>query len=204
MIQLPHNCKALVFDMDGTMIHNKDYHDAAWIEFCNRHSVTIDLDSFCKAYTGKTNEVILQMIFGKKMPKQQILEYETEKEQIYRDLYSPHFMLVSGLQTVLEKAKQKNFLIAIGTSAPVVNVDFVLSHGRIRHFFDVIVHSEMVTHGKPSPEIYLKVAELLQIQPEQCVCFEDSIAGISSATSAGMYTIGIATELSIADLLKAG
>ncbi|HOS84549.1 MAG TPA: HAD family phosphatase [Bacteroidales bacterium] len=204
MLTLPAYYKALVFDMDGTMIHNKPYHDAAWVEFCNRHSVHIELESFCKAYTGKTNAVILEMIFGSGLSTEQILAYESEKELIYRELYAPHFKLIQGLPELLQSAKQLQILLAVGTSAPVVNVDFVLHKGAIFHFFDTIVHSAMVSQGKPSPEIFLKAAELLHIQPTECMCFEDSFAGIEASRAAGMYTIGIASEQSKHTLLQAG
>lgn len=198
------NHKALVFDMDGTMIHNKPYHDAAWIEFCNRHAVTIELESFCKAYTGKTNAVILEMIFGTHLNKETIEAYESEKESIYRELYTPQFTLIAGLLELLANAKSKGYLLAVGTSAPVVNVDFVLHHGNIAHYFDVVVHSAMVTHGKPSPEIFLKTAELLGVKPHECICFEDSFAGIEASLKAGMHTIGIASEQSVDTLLSIG
>lgn len=204
MIHIPKLCKALVFDMDGTMIHNKEYHDAAWIEFCKRHAVEIDIQSFTQAYTGKTNAVILEMVFGTPLSPEIVRIYEAEKEALYRELYTPNFSLVAGLFDLLTLAQQKYIPIAIGTSAPVVNVDFVLTQGNIAHFFDVIVHSAMVTNGKPSPEIYLKVAELLNLTPQECVCFEDSFAGIAAARAADMYTIGIATEQTKDVLIQAG
>lgn len=197
-------CKALIFDMDGTMIANKEYHDRAWIQFCNELSIEIDITEFSKQYTGKTNAAILELVFQRKLHADEIEKYQEYKESLYRKIYSPHFKLVDGLLETLRKAKKSELLLAIATSAPRSNVDFVCSMGGILHFFDGIIDASMVVEGKPSPEVFFKAADVLHVLPEQCICFEDSKAGIEASRAAGMYTIGIANEFSIPKLIDLG
>jgi len=199
-----HSAKALVFDMDGTMIANKKFHDEAWILFCKKYRQNTSIDDFVHKYSGKTNDAILELVFGKHLTYDEIRKYEDIKESMYREMYTPHFKLVDGLVDLLEKAKQNGLRLAIATSAPKVNVDFVCTKGNIGKYFEAIIDSSMVKEGKPSPEVFLKAAKALNVKPSDCICFEDSRAGIEASLAAGMRTVGIATELSVETLLDLG
>ncbi len=196
--------QALVFDMDGTMIANKQYHDEAWIRFCETYKQDADISDFIHKYAGKTNDAILKLVFQSELSVEEIRRYEDIKEAMYRALFAPHFKLVDGLPELLQWAKANNYRIAIATSAPRVNVDFVIQTANIHHYFDAIVDSSMVSEGKPSPEVFLKAAKALGVEPSGCICFEDSRAGIAASLAAGMNTIGIATDLSVTELLQLG
>jgi len=198
------NIKALIFDMDGTMIANKIYHDDAWIAFCKKYRQNANIDDFIHRYAGKTNEVILEMVFDRQLTIEEFRKFEDIKESMYREMYTPHFKLVSGLVDLLELAKLKGLKLAIATSAPQVNVDFVCNNGNIGKYFDTTINSTMVTEGKPSPEVFLKAPKALNVQPAECICFEDSRVGITASLAAGMRTVGIATELSVETLLGIG
>ena len=88
----------------------------------------------------------------------------------------------------------------MGTSATQADIDFVFDHIPIRDDFGVIINSAMVTKPKPDPQVYLKAAKVLNIPPEKCIVFEDSIAGIKSGNSAGMKVVGITTGHTAAEL----
>jgi beta-phosphoglucomutase len=83
--------------------------------------------------------------------------------------------------------------MAMATSATVQDIDFILNKIPIRNDFDAIINSSMVSEPKPHPQIYLKVAEKLNMPPAKCIVFEDSLAGIKAGNSAGMKVIGITT-----------
>jgi beta-phosphoglucomutase len=93
----------------------------------------------------------------------------------------------------LGNLQESGIIIAMATSAPTENVDFVLDHTGIRKYFRSIIDASMIGVGKPSPEIYLKAAEVLQLPVEACLVFEDSFHGIESARRAGMKVVGVAT-----------
>jgi len=110
---------------------------------------------------------------------------------------------MNGLKTFLESQKKTGrFKLAVATSAPPSNLDFVVDKLDIKHYFDTLVNSSFVRNGKPDPEIFLKAAELMKIEPQKCIVFEDSFFGIEAAQSAGMKVIGMATNHTHKELIK--
>lgn len=192
---------ALIFDMDGVLVDNHQWHYKAWSEFGFRHGVEITQQDF-ERYFGSTNQTVLQALFGSELTKTQIKEYSSEKEAIYRELYAPHIQEVKGLRTFLERVRESGLRIALATSAPAENVEFTLRMIGLSDFFSTITDSSKVKNGKPDPEVYLCTAATLGVQPGKCVVFEDSIPGIKSAKSAGMKIIGVATTHKAEDLVK--
>jgi beta-phosphoglucomutase len=116
-------------------------------------------------------------------------------------LYKPYIQAVEGLPAFLKNASDKDIPIALATSAPLENVEFTLDSTGLKKYFSIISDASMVKNGKPDPEIYLLTAAKLGVQPSDCVVFEDSIAGIQSALSAGMRVIGVATTHKYEELL---
>jgi beta-phosphoglucomutase len=126
-----------------------------------------------------------------------------EKEEFYRQLYAPYLAPVNGLGNFLTELKNSGIKMAMATSATVADIDFILNKIPIRDDFDVIINSTMVSKPKPHPQIFLKAAEKLNIPPDNCVVFEDSLAGIKAANNAGMKVIGITTGHTAAELQPA-
>lgn len=79
------------------------------------------------------------------------------------------------------------------SSTPLANIDFILQEIQLVHYFDVIISSEDVLAGKPSPECYLKAACRLRVAPEECIVFEDAIPGVQAAMNAGMQCVALTT-----------
>lgn len=93
----------------------------------------------------------------------------------------------------LDELQRKEIKAAVGTSAPVENLDFIMDSLDLRHYFDAFLHSAHVSKGKPEPEIYLKAANELGVEPDSCVVFEDSVAGVKAGLNAGMKVVAVAT-----------
>ena len=83
--------------------------------------------------------------------------------------------------------------MAIGSAAPLFNIDFVLDNLNIRHYFQAVVGGEDVLESKPHPEVFLKAAKLLNASPTNCIVFEDAPKGVEAAANAGMQSIVITT-----------
>ncbi|MDF1571624.1 MAG: HAD family phosphatase [Bacteroidales bacterium] len=185
---------AFIFDMDGVIVDNAECHYHAWEEFCRRKGYNYQrADS--RYWFGNTNREILEKIMDRKPSPEEIRELGEEKEAIYRELIAPDLRPVEGLEALLKAMNTSGFSVAMATSAPIENVDFVLGRLGIRHYFDPIVDASGVENGKPSPEIYLKAARLVGREPANCLVFEDAIAGIRSARNAGMKVVGLVTTL---------
>lgn len=182
-----------IFDMDGVIVDNYLYHIDAWGEFCKRHGLNFEVEDFTRKYFGKNNTDILQALFGKSLSITEIDMLGEEKEAIYRELYQPYIKPLDGLVDFMKELRIQGGKIAIASSAPQSNINFVVEKTCIKEYIDVSVNGNMVRLGKPNPDIFLKAAELLRIQPGKCLVFEDSFSGIQAAINAGMQVVALAT-----------
>ncbi len=189
----------IIFDMDGVVVDNHKFHFRAWMEFAKKYNFLLNEDIYRKEFNGKTNADLFVMIFGP-LNEEQIKEYSHEKETNYQNLYKSFIKAHDGLIPFLEFLKSEKIKIAIGTSAPKSNVDFTLDTLNLRSYFDVIVDGSEVKKGKPDPEVYLKCSSLLGLPPENCLVFEDSIAGLISGKNAGCKIVGVSTSHSAMEL----
>ena len=186
---------AVIFDMDGVIVDNGEFHQKAWKEFSLKHDLHFSDETFKNRFFGRTNEQVLPEMFNRKLSPDEIRKLGNEKEEIYRQIYSPHLKPISGLIPFLEELHKNEFPVGVATSAPQENVDFILEGLGIKKFFSVIVTDSMVSKGKPHPEIYQKAAEMLETNPDNCVVFEDSKSGTKAAWDAGTKVVAITTTL---------
>ena len=149
---------------------------------------------------GRTNKEWIANLFGKELSPIELKNFGEEKESMFREIYKNDIVALAGLEKFLKRLKTENLPIAIGTSAPRSNVDFVLQKTGLGPYFSVILDESHVSKGKPNPEIYLKVAGALHIAPDHCVVFEDSLSGIEAAQKANCRVVGIATTHSLGEL----
>ncbi len=184
---------AVIFDMDGVIIDSNPAHKIALKEFCEKYGYHLDDDQLLKRIYGRTNKEWISNLFERKLTADELHFYEEEKEEIFRQLFKKDLKVVPGLIEFLDKLKQHDIPCAIGTSAPRSNVDYVLNGTGIEKYFIAILDESDVEHGKPNPEIYLKVAARINFPPAQCVVFEDSLSGIAAAQAAGCKVVGVTT-----------
>jgi beta-phosphoglucomutase len=200
------NAKAVIFDLDGTLIDNNAYHLETWKKYLEKSGRSISDEEFNANFNGRTNQDVIEYLYGKEVSKEEALQHTLDKEALYREIYQPFIKPVSGLIELLEILHNKNIPMAIATSGIQPNIDFMFEHIPIKKYFKAVVNSSHIKKGKPDPEIYIKTASLLNIPPKNCLVFEDAVVGIKSAKAAGMKVIAIATtqpreELSGADMI---
>lgn len=188
--------KAVIFDMDGVLVDNRDVHVEAFRQLAARYGVPFDGSDLEWMY-GRGNDTIIPALFPPQVVEcVGLRRLGDEKEAIYRDIYADSIRLTRGLVTLLKDLHRNNIPCAVGSSAPKVNVDYVLEKCTIRSYFSVIVTGDMVKLRKPDPAIFELAAELLGVVPSQCLVFEDSEAGIRAAKTAGMKVVAMSTTLS--------
>jgi beta-phosphoglucomutase family hydrolase len=187
------NSFAFVFDMDGVIVDTNPYHKIALRQFAEKYGYHLDEEGMVKKIYGRTNKEWIPNLFGRTLSTEDVGRYGEEKEQLFRDLYEKDIVEVKGLTNFLEAAVKSGIKMAIGTSAPRSNVDFVLKHTGLGEFFPVILDESHVTHGKPNPEIYINCAAALKFPPSQCIVFEDSLSGVAAGKAAGCHVVGVAT-----------
>jgi len=190
---------AVIFDMDGVIVDNAVFHFEAWAMYCNKKGLNISREEL-KGWFGATNREILARIYDRKISREEAVKMGEEKEFIYRQMFGPVLAPVHGLTHLLNELKMNNFRLAVATSAPPENVDFILKNSHTKKYFDAIVDASGIKKGKPSPEIYQKASRRLRVKPRNCLVFEDAFFGIEAATAAGMKVVGLATTHSESEL----
>jgi len=200
--------KAVLFDMDGVVVDNLPYHVDAWLLFCERHGIPLTREVFYKELNGMNSKDTFEWFYKKAMSRAEVEVLEEEKELLYRGFYKDHMKPATGLLPFLKALRANGIKTALATSAGPGNIDFIVDGLGIRDQFDAIIGGAEVSKGKPDPEIYLKAADMVGIQPSDCWVIEDSLQGIAAGLHAGMRVVGIttshsSTELAHTDLVAA-
>lgn len=198
MYDLNFRPKAFLFDLNGTMINDMEYHTLAWHSIMTEDlGAKLDYESVKKEMYGKNHEVLTR-VFGKnRFTAEEVERLSVDKEKRYQQGYMPHLSLIDGLDQFLERSKNADMLMAIGSAAIPFNIDFVVDGLDIRHYFNAIVSADDVEMSKPDPETFLKAAAALNIAPADCLVFEDAPKGVESALKAGMLCIVLTTTHTI-------
>ncbi len=183
--------KALIFDMDGTIVNNIPYHTKAWLQFLSKYNIHITEEELHPKIFGVSDE-IMPRFFGD-IPGEKNKALGDEKEELYRGLYKEIIEAQPGIIQLLKIAKKQNISTALATMSDVKNVSFIVDTLGIRSSFDLIAGAEQIKRGKPHPEIYQLVLSTLKINPGEAVVFEDSQGGVQSAKAAGIDVIGVCT-----------
>ena len=186
--------KAFIFDMNGTMIDDMAYHLEGWFNILNDDlGAGMTREAVKKEMYGKNQELLIR-IFGKdRFTEEEMDALSMEKERKYQKAYLPHLRLIPGLDAFLDAAEKEGILMGIGTAAIPFNVDFALDNLQIRHYFKSIVTAIDVATSKPNPEVFLKAAEELGVDPANCIVFEDAPKGVEAAANAGMKAVVLTT-----------
>lgn len=194
------NC-AFIFDMDGTLVDNMRFHTEAWGKMLAENGIEMNAHDFLVKTAGKTNREILPSVFGA-LSDERIEELGTRKETLYQELFLPERKTVAGAREFLEASQRLGIKLAVSTAAPPMNVEFILDGLDLRKYFQTVVTAADVKEGKPNPEIFLKSAARLGVEPHRCIVFEDALGGFEAAQRAGMKAVGITTVNTAEEILK--
>lgn len=197
----PEEC-AVIFDVDGVIVDTAAYHYQAFVEFGKEAGYTITEQQF-RATFGCHNRDIFALLFGRSVPDDELAGLAARKEQVFRDILRRKVLGTPGVVDLVSGLKDQGFLLAIGSSTPLANIELVLGELGIRGLFSAIVSAEDVTRGKPDPQVFLLAAERLRVAPGRCVVIEDAVVGLQAALRAGMKAVAVTTNHSRAALREA-
>ena len=194
---------AAIFDWDGVVIDSSRQHEESWERLASEEARPLPEGHF-KAGFGRKNEFIIPQILQWTADLAEVRRLSLRKEALYREIIVERGLEpLPGVRPWLERLAAAGIPCAIGSSTHRENIEVSLDVLGLRTFFQDIVSSEDVSHGKPDPEVFLKAAEKVGIAPALCVVFEDAHVGIEAAHRAGMRVIAVATTNPLADLGKA-
>ena len=186
--------KALLFDLNVTVIDDMHYHVEAWFNILNNDlNAGLTWDEVKVQMYGKNDEVLTRLFGKDHFGQERMNEISMEKERRYQLAYLPKLALIDGLKELLDAAKAANIPMAIGSAAIPFNIDFVLDNLQLRDYFKTVISADDVTISKPHPDTFLLCATALGVDPKDCIVFEDAPKGVESALNAGMQTFVLTT-----------
>ena len=183
---------AMIFDLDGVLIHSMPMHVIAWERYLDALGVRVE--NLEARMHGKRNSELVQEFLGKGVSEKAAFEHGRAKERLFRELLLQEDLnqyQVPGVIDFLER--YKDVPKAIGSNGEPENIDFVLDSFGLRPYFQAVVNGLEVERPKPFPDIYLKAARHLGTDPKNCIVFEDSPAGAEAGIAAGMRVVGVET-----------
>lgn len=185
--------KAFIFDLDGVIVFTDSLHYKAWKQLADKWGIYFD-ESINNRLRGVSRmdslNIILERYDGtfSEEEKEKMAE---EKNSIYRELLKTMTPadVADSVRTTLQALRSRGYRLAIGSSSK--NAKFILEKVELSDAFDAISDGTNITKSKPDPEVFLKAAEYLKVEPGDCFVVEDARAGIDAAKSGGMTAIGI-------------
>ena len=180
-----------LFDLDGTLVDTEPQYDAFWGSQGGRVLGVANEIEFARKVKGQTLKGILATHFAN-VDKS---VHEKIEQELYTFESTMRFPLFDGVLEALEFLKAQGIKTALVTSSPPKKLQYALEQTGLKKYFDTTVCAADVSEGKPSPQCYLLASQKLGSSPEECVVFEDAVAGLKSGNSAGMKVVGVKSNL---------
>lgn len=192
--------RAVIFDIDGTIVDNMHLHAEAFAVFAERHGLPALTQEDRARLDGRRNSEIFPILFKREVGRDEWQAYEREKEGLYRELSKGRLLPMKGLHALIELLGQEGIPIALATSAPQLNVEHTLAELGLADAFPIIVRGDEVARGKPAPDVFIEAARRLGVAAADCLVFEDAPMGIEAAHAAGMRVVALTTSFQPAHL----
>ena len=182
--------RAVLWDMDGTLINSMPYHWQAWQDILRQINRTVEHGVWNQT-VGMRNSEIIPLLFPQMSPAEAAYVDRT-KEARYRELIEAQGIeLLPGVATWIQRFQAAGWKQAVASSAPPENVAAIAHVLHLNGTFEAMISGADVQRGKPEPDIFLAAAQHLNVKPQQCLVIEDATTGIEAAHRAGMKAIGV-------------
>lgn len=177
--------------MDGLLIDSEPLWQQAGAETLQEYGVTLTDEQYILTTGLRTPEWVDYWFTHFSISKDQAKAAAKQIEQAALDKIKQHGEAMEGVQYIMDFFKQHNFLIGLASSSPMRLIEAVVDKLNIQQYLNAITSAEHLPHGKPHPQVFLNCAELLQVPPTTCICFEDSFNGMIAAKAARMKCVVI-------------
>jgi beta-phosphoglucomutase len=186
--------------MDGVICHTNPFHSQAFKIFFEKRNLFPSEEEFMLHMYGKNNGYILSHFLGRKIEGEELADLEFEKESLFREIYKQHIDPIPGFMQFFHSLREAKLKTGVATSAPFANLELIAGRLDLFPYLESALASEQVSKHKPDPEVYLKTAANLSLDPSQCIVFEDSFSGVTAAKNAAMKVVGVLSSHTIEEL----
>jgi beta-phosphoglucomutase len=193
--------QAVIWDLDGVIIDSADEHRRAWQRLAREEGIKLTDADFWATF-GKRNDDIFAMLWGPLSPEE-VRKLADRKEAYFRELIRETAAPLPGAMELMQSLHEAGFKQALASSTPIENIKIISELLGLGRYLSVLVSGEMVPRGKPAPDIFLKAAAELGVEPALCLVIEDAVAGVEAAHAAGMRCIAVAGNRDLPGLRKA-
>ena len=186
--------KGIIFDLDGVLVFTDQFHYQAWKAIADGLGISFDeeINNRLRGVSRMDSlEIILENYHGETLTREQKEELADQKNRLYRKLLETMTPddVTPQVRHTLAALRQRGIRLSVGSSSK--NARFILERVDLLDAFDAISDGNNITRSKPDPEVFLKGAEFLGLEPEECAVVEDARAGIDAAKAGNMLAIGI-------------
>ena len=185
--------KGIIFDLDGVIISTDEQHYQGWKALADRLEIPFDreVNNRFRGVSRMACMDIIEEISGRTFTQEEKVAHATWKNDYYRSLLgemSPAD-LSAEVKSTLDALRAKGLKLAIGSSSK--NAKFILERIGLADYFDAISDGTNIARSKPDPEVFLKAAEFLGLEPADCLVVEDAVAGVEAAHAGGMKAAAV-------------
>lgn len=194
--------KIVIFDMNGVIINDEALHEKAFASVLKQLRIILTKQEYLDIFAGRTDKAGFENAIKKFGINHDINVLLKQKSAAYLKLIEENIETYPGVIDLI-KDLNKNFILALSSSALKKEIDLILKYFGLKKIFKIIISGEDIANSKPNPEAYLKIINKLDVRPEDCIIIEDSRSGIEAAKAAGAVCIAILTTHNKKSLRKA-
>ena len=190
-INIPNSShKAVLWDMDGTIVDSSFYHKEAWRDTFHREGIEFTDDAY-QFTQGRRNDEIIRRYFEPGLSQKQVDAIAAQKEVYFRKCIKGNVHPFPFVIEMIKSLANAECRLAVVSSATIENIRYITEELGVSGFFDLFITGRDVTLGKPSPQGYLIAAARLGVAPQNCIVIEDATAGVKAAKRGGMYCVAV-------------
>ena len=179
--------QGIIFDLDGVICSTDEYHYRSWKALADRLGIPFDRErnNLLRGVSRMDSLKIILEKSDKTYSQEEQIAFAEEKNALHRQLLSQMSPadLSDEVKSTLDTLRKAGLKLAIGSASK--NTPFILERIGLGSFFDAVADGNCITHSKPHPEVFLKAAEMLGLDPAQCLVVEDAHAGVEAAVNGG-------------------
>jgi beta-phosphoglucomutase len=193
--------QAVIWDLDGVIIDSTEEHRKSWRRLAQAEGLSLTDEQFYATF-GMSNSAIIPWLWGP-MPPERIRQLADGKEEHFREFIRNAATPLPGAIELLSALRDAGYRQALASSTPIKNIELINEILHLDRYLSALISGESVAHGKPAPDVFLKAAAELGVEPARCLVIEDAVAGVEAACTGGMRCIAVAGERDLPGLRKA-